>query len=155
MKYLLLTIFLIATAYNFYHARNIKYHTKTPAIVKITLLIFTLFSVMICFKYDNTIVGYILVAAGMVFVFSFTRITGISDGGFFVDLSSMIAKFVPFEAVKDLRVINKDDLELRIVAYGTTFKQVYSRVDSEKVISILNSNNFSDMPEVKHENLGR
>ena len=123
-------MFLVPTIINYKHKReNIaEVKKKTNEIIWIVLLLIV--GSYICYKFDNTIIGYLVALAATMMLYTSVFFQGFTEKGINIFLgTSPILKFVKFDEINkiDMKENNKDELKVTIEAYGTTFVQVYNK----------------------------
>ena len=123
-------MFLVPTIINYKHKReNIaEVKKKTNEIIWIVLLLIV--GSYICYKFDNTIIGYLVALAATMMLYTSVFFQGFTEKGINIFLGTIpILKFVKFDEINkiDMKENNKDELKVTIEAYGTTFVQVYNK----------------------------
>lgn len=86
--------------------------------------------------------GFLILISAILLVYSIGFLPGIGKDGMSVFMGySPILKFINFDQIKDVSLAeNYNDIELRINAFGDTYKQVYDIKDKEQMIKILAEN---------------
>lgn len=86
--------------------------------------------------------GFLILLSAILLVYTIGFLPGIGKDGINIFMgTSPILKFISFDQIKDINVAeNYNDIELRINAFGDTYKQVYEMKDKEQVIKILDEN---------------
>lgn len=121
-------MFIVPTIYNFIIRRNNIINTKKKPIFEFILAIFALLVSGLCYRFDNTVLGYAIVISAVLLIYTVMFFTGIRKDGFNIFLGSCpILKFVSFDKIKSVGIkSNKNnDLELTIRAHGNTYSQIY------------------------------
>lgn len=133
-------MFIVPTIYNFIIRRNNIINTKKKPIFEFILAIFALLVSGLCYRFDNTVLGYAIVISAVLLIYTVMFFPSIRKDGFNIFLgSSPILKFVSFDKVKGVGIkSNKNnDLELTIRAYGNTYSQTYDLKYKDFIIKIL------------------
>lgn len=128
LKIIVLLMFIVPTIYNFIIHRNNIINTKKKPIFGFILAIFALLVSGLCYRFDNTVLGYAIVISAILLIYTVMFFPGIRKGGFNIFLgSSPILKFVSFDKVNGVGIKSSknNDLELIIRAYGNTYSQIY------------------------------
>lgn len=133
-------MFLVPTIINYKHKReNItEVKKKTKEMIWIVLLL--IFGSYTCYKFDNTIIGYLIALAATIMLYTSVFFQGFTEKGVNIFLAtSPILKLVKFDEINiiDIKENNKDELIVTIGAFGTTFVQVYEK---EKAQNLLEDN---------------
>lgn len=140
MKLVVLGILWVIVIYNFYLIKNtIVFIKKKPIYILITSL-FAIVSYYLCYKYDGTKLGYIIVFLAVIAVISYIFTPGITKNGINVMFGTThLIKHINYENIKDISYSDKnnDEFEIKYKAYGNEFTQVYDYKDKSKVIDIL------------------
>lgn len=117
-------MFIVPTIYNFIIHRNNIINTKKKPIFGFILAIFALLASGLCYRLDNTVLGYAIVISAILLIYTVMFFPGIRKDGFNIFLgSSPILQFVSFDKIKSVVIkSNKNnDLELIIRAHGNTY----------------------------------
>lgn len=137
LKIIVLLMFIVPTIYNFIIHRNNIINTKKKPIFGFTLAIFALLASGLCYRFDNTVLGYAIVISAILLIYTVMFFPGIRKDGFNIFLgSSPIFKFVSFDKIKSVVIkSNKNnELELTIRAHGNTYSQIYDLQDKDFII---------------------
>lgn len=130
IKILVLIMFLVPTITNYKHKRENILEVKKKPKEMIGVLALLIVGSFICYKFDNTIIGYLVALTATMILYTSVFFQGFTEKGINIFLgTSPILKFVKFDEISsiDLKENNKDELILTIEAYGTTFVQVYNK----------------------------
>ena len=130
-------MFIIPTIYNFIIHRNNIINTKKKSIFGFILAIFALLVSGLCYRLDNTVLGYAIVISAVLLIYTVMFFPGIRKDGFNIFLgSSPILKFVSFDKIKSVGIKSSknNDPELTIRAYGNTYSQTYDLKDKDFII---------------------
>ena len=86
--------------------------------------------------------GFLVLLSAILLVYTIGFLPGIGKDGMSVFMGySPILKSISFDQIKDINVAEHyNDIELRINAFGDTYKQVYEIKDKEQMIKILDEN---------------
>lgn len=137
LKIIVSLMFIVPTIYNFILYRNNIINTKKKQIFGFILAIFALLVSGLCYRFDNTVLGYAIVISAVLLIYTVMFFPGIRKDGFNILLeTSPILKFVSFDRVKGVGIkLNKNnDLELTIRAHGNTYSQTYDLKDKDFII---------------------
>lgn len=140
LKIIVLLIFIVPTIYNFLIHRNNIINTKKKPIFGFILAIFALLASGLCYRLDNTVLGYAIAISAVLLIYTVMFFQGIRKDGFNIFLgSSPILQFVSFDRVKGVGIKSSknNDLELTIKAHGNTYSQIYDLQDKDFVIKII------------------
>ena len=146
MKIFMAAAFLAGIIYNYSKIRKNQVSTKSKPLVIMVFALFILFSIYICFKYDNSISGYIVAFLASIYLYIPIFNQGISNNGVNLFLGgTSLLRFAKFEEIKDIKydVKGNNELELKIHTYGNTFTQIYDNGDKVQVLEILNRKGIS------------
>jgi len=123
LKIIVLLMLIIPTIYNFtIHRKNIINVKKKP-IFGVIIAIFAIFASLLCYRLDNTIVGYAIVVASVLLIYTISFYPGIRKDGFNVFMGgNPFLKYVSFKDLSDLSLKEDNNLNLIIKAYGSTYK---------------------------------
>lgn len=130
-------MFIVPTIYNFIIHRNNIINTKKKPIFGFILAIFALLASGLCYRFDNTVLGYAIVISAILLIYTVMFFQGIRKDGFNIFLgSSLILQFVSFDEVKDIGIKSgkNNNLELTIKAQGNTYSQTYDLKDKDFII---------------------
>ena len=86
--------------------------------------------------------GFLILLSAILLVYTIGFLPGIGKDGMSVFMGySPILKSIRFDQIKDVSLAeNYNDFELRINAFGDTYKQVYEMKDRDEIIKILDKN---------------
>lgn len=146
MKVTVLIIFVINFLYNLKCKSNNKISVKIQSKIVRIISVFAIVVSIICYKFDNTLPGYLVAMFAIASIYSSLFHQGISEKGINITMNSTtILKFVKFDEIKNINIEKKNDnLKIKIYAYGNIFTQIYNR-DYEDAISEMLSKN----PEIQ------
>lgn len=143
-KFFMLIVFLFPTVLNYRLKRENSISIKKSAIgIFATILLFVVGS-FFCYKFDNTALGYIIALATATMLYTSLFYQGIAENGIhiFLGTSPLLKQVEPGKITKIDIVKNKnDDIELKIHAFGDTYKQVYRLADEGKIIHLIEKQN--------------
>ena len=142
LKIIVLLMFIVPTIYNFIIHRNNVINVKKKPIFGFVLAIFALVAGSLCYRLDNTVLGYAIAISAVILIYTIIFFPGIRKDGFNIFLgANSILKFVSFNKVKSVSIkSSKDnDLELTIKAYGNTYSQTYDLKDKDFIIKNIES----------------
>ncbi|MBS5943100.1 hypothetical protein [Finegoldia magna] len=136
-------IVLLAFAINFLY--NFKCKQKNIIKVKIQkkfILIISAFALVVlimCYKFDNSLLGYITGIFAILSIYSSVFYQRISGKGIHITMNSTtILKLVKFDKIDKINIEkNNDDLKIKIYAYGNTFTQIYDSDDEDEIRDML------------------
>ena len=137
LKIIVLLMFIIPVIYNFTIHRNNIINTKKKPLYGFILSIFAVVVSGLCYRLDNTVLGYAIAISAVLFVYTVIFFPGIRKDGFNIFLGSTpILKFVSFDKVKSVGIKSSknNDLELTIKAHGDTYSQTYDLKDKDFII---------------------
>ena len=135
-------MFIVPTIYNFIIHRNNIINTKKKPIFGFILAVFALLASGLCYRLDNTVLGYAIAISAVLLIYTVMFFPGIRKDGFNIFLgSSQILKFVSFDKVKSVGIKSSknNDLELIIKAHGNTYSQTYDLKDKDFIIKNIES----------------
>lgn len=130
-------MFIVPTIYNSIIHRNNIINTKKKPIFEFILVIFALLVSGLCYRFDNTVLGYAIVISAILLIYTVMFFPGIRKDGFNIFLgSSPILQFLSFDKVKGIGIKSgkNNDLELTIKAHGNTYSQTYDLKDKDFII---------------------
>ena len=135
MKLLVILAFAINFVYNFKCKQQNKINVKIQSKIILIISVFAIVVSIICYKFDNTFLGYLVAIFATASIYTSVFYQGISEKGINITMNATtILKFVKFDEIKNINIEKKNDnLEIKIYAYGNTFIQIYNR-DYEDVI---------------------
>lgn len=139
VKIIILLMFIIPAIYNFTIHRNNIINVKKKLVFGFILAIFALVASGLCYKLDNTVLGYAIAISAVLLIIFFS---GIRKDGFNIFLgASPILKFVSFDKVKSVGINSSknNDLELTIKAHGDTYSQTYDLKVKDFIIKNIES----------------
>ena len=142
LKIIVLLMFIVPTIYNFIIHRNNIINTKKKPIFGFILAVFALLASGLCYRLDNTVLGYAIAISAVLLIYTVMFFPGIRKDGFNIFLgASQILKFVSFDKVKSVGIKSSknNDLELIIKAYGNTYSQTYDLKDKDFIIKNIES----------------
>lgn len=86
--------------------------------------------------------GFLILLSAILLVYTIGFLPGIGKDGMSVFMGySPILKSISFDQIKDINVAEHyNDIELRINAFGDTYKQIYDIKDKDQMIKILDEN---------------
>ena len=98
LKIIVLLMFIVPTIYNFIIHRNNVINVKKKPIFGFILAIFALVAGSLCYRLDNTVLGYAIVISAVLLIYNVMFFPGIRKDGFIIFLgSSPILQFVSFD----------------------------------------------------------
>lgn len=137
LKIIVLLMFIVPTIYNFIIHRNNIINTKKKPIFGFILAIIALLDSGLCYRFDNTVLGYAIAITAVLLIYTVMFFPGIRKDGFNIFLgSSPILQFVSFDKVKDIGIKSSknNDLKLTIRAHGNIYSQIYDLKDKDFII---------------------
>ena len=137
LKIIVLLMFIVPIIYNFIIHRNNIINTKKKPIFRFILAIFALLVSGLCYRLDNTVLGYAIAITAVLLIYTVMFFPGMRKDGFNIFLgSSPILKFVSFDKIKSVGINSSknNDLELTIRAHGNTYSQTYDLKDKDFII---------------------
>lgn len=143
MKTLAAIFLLILIVYNLRIASFRIYKVKPKLYIFIIGILLSLIFFYLWLNYAKDLPGFILGLLAIGLFFTFTLGQGIREDGFLVFLgTSPILKLISFNDVKgmDLSYDRFGDFILEIKAHSTTYKQIYSIGDRDKIINFISKN---------------
>ena len=135
---------IIPTIYNFMiHRNNIIYIKKKP-IFGFVIAVFAVFASLLCYRLDNTILGYAIVVASVLLIYTISFYPGIRKDGFNVFMGgNLFLKYISFKDLSDLSLKEDNNLNLIIKAYGSTYNQTYAIENKDMIVVNLKSKNLN------------
>lgn len=134
LKIIVLLMFIIPTIYNFIIYRNNIINTKKKPIFGFILAMFALLASGLCYRLDNTVLGYTIAISAVLLIYTVMFFPGIRKDGFNIFLgSSPILQFASFDKIKSVGIKSSknNDLKLTIKAQGNTYSQIYDLKDKD------------------------
>ncbi|MDU5230406.1 MAG: hypothetical protein E6175_08530 [Anaerococcus sp.] len=124
-KIIVLLMFMILTIYNFTIHRNNIINIKKKPIFGFVIAIFVVFASLLCYRLDNTIVGYAIVVVSVLLICTISFYPGIRKDGFNVFMGgNPFLKHISFKDLNDFSLKeDNNNLNLIIKAYGSTYNQ--------------------------------
>ena len=139
-------MFIVPTIYNFIIHRNNVINVKKKPIFGFIIAIFALVAGGLCYRLDNTVLGYAIAISAVLLSYTVIFFPGVKKDGFVIFMGgSSILKFVSFDKIKSVGIKSSknNDLELIIKAHGNTYNQTYDLKDKEFIIkNIKNKTNL-------------
>ena len=123
-------MFLVPTIINYKHKRKNIFDVKKRTKEMIWVLALLIVGSYMCYKFDNTVLGYLIAVAATIMLYTSVFFQGFTEEGINIFLgTSPILKLASFDEINtiDMEETDKDELILTIEAYGTTFVQVYEK----------------------------
>ena len=145
VKVLVLLMLIVPSFYNFIVQRNNKIRVKMNSDLGFILAIFASITSIFRYRLDRTLMGFLILLSAILLVYSIGFLPGVGVDGISVFMGfSPILKFISFDQVKDVSLIENDkDLELSMNAFGDTYKQLYEMKDRDEIIKILDKNRLT------------
>ncbi|MDU5149477.1 hypothetical protein [uncultured Anaerococcus sp.] len=143
MKTLAAIFLLILIVYNLRIASFSIYKVKPKLYIFIIGILLSLTFFYLWLNYTKDLPGFILGLLAICLFFTFTLGQGLREDGFVLFLgTSPILKFVSFNDIKEVNLSYDrfGDFILEIKAHSTTYKQIYSIGDRDKIIDFLSKN---------------
>lgn len=139
MKLLVILAFAINFVYNFECKQKNKIKVKIQNKFILIISAFALVVLIMCYKFDNTLLGYLVAIFATTSIYSSVFYQGISEKGINITMNATtILKFVRFDEINKINIEKKNDnLKIKIYAYGNTFIQIYDSDDEDEIRSIL------------------
>ena len=129
VKILVLLTFAINYLYNLNYKQQNNINVKIQSKIILIISVFTIVVFVICYKFDNTLLGYLVAIFATASIYSSVFYQGISEKGINITMNATtILKFVRFDKIKKINIEKKNDnLKIKIYAYGNTFTRIYDR----------------------------
>lgn len=142
VKVLVLLMLIVPSFYNFIVQRNNKIRVKKSSGLGLILAIFASITSIFWYRLDRTLMGFLILLSAILLGYTIIFLPGIGKDGISVFMGSTpILKFISFDQIKDVRLIeNYNDIKISIKAFGNTYKQVYEMKDRDEIIKILDKN---------------
>lgn len=142
VKVLVLLMLIVPSFYNFLVQRNNKIRVKKNSDLGFILAIFAAVTSIFWYRLDRTLMGFLILLSAILLVYTIGFLPGIGKDGMSVFMGySPILKSISFDQIKDINVAEHyNDIELRINAFGDTYKQIYDIKDKDQMIKILDEN---------------
>lgn len=139
-KIFMLIVFLVPTILNYKLTRkNIILVKKSAIEVTWIILLFVLGS-SFYYRFDKTIIGYLIVLAATMMLYTSVFFQGITEKGINIFLGgSPFLKWVEFNKIRKVEMgkNRKGNVELKVHVFGNVFKQIYSLEDEEKIVGLI------------------
>lgn len=123
-------MFILPSMLNYRQKRKNIFDVKKRTKEMIWVVALLIVGSYMCYKFDNTLLGYLIVLAVTTMLYAFVFFQGFTEEGINIFLgTSPILKFVKFDEINtiDMEENDKDELILTIEVYGTNFVQVYEK----------------------------
>ena len=123
-------MFLVPTIINYRQKRKNIFDVKKRTKEMIWVVALLIVGSYMCYKFDNTVLGYLIVIAATIMLYTSVFFQGCTEEGINIFLvTSPILKLASFDEINtiDMEENDKDELILTIEVYGTTFVQVYEK----------------------------
>lgn len=123
-------MFLVPIIINYKQKRKNIFDVKKRTKEMIWVVALFIVGSYMCYKFDNTILGYLIAIAATIMLYTSVFFQGFTEEGINIFLgTSPILKLASFDEINsiDMEETDKDELILTIEAYGTTFVQVYNK----------------------------
>lgn len=142
MKLLVILAFAINFVYNFECKQKNKINVKIQSKIILIISVFAIVVFVICYKFDNTLLGYLIAIFATTSIYSSVFYQGISEKGINITMNATtILKFARFDEIKKINIEKKNDnLKMKIYAYGNTFTQIYDRDCEDEISEMLVKN---------------
>lgn len=130
-------MFLVPTIINYKHKRKNIFDVKKRAKEMIWVVALLIVGSYMCYKFDNTILGYLIAIAATIMLYTSVFFQGFTEEGINIFLgTSPILKHASFDEINtiDMEENDKDELLVTIEAYGTTFVQVYEKGKAQNLL---------------------
>lgn len=130
-------MFLVPTIINYKQKRKNIFDVKKRTKEMIGVVALLIVGSYMCFKFDNTVLGYLIVIAATIMLYTSVFFQGITEEGINIFLgTSPILKFLKFDEINkiDMKENDKDELIITIEAFGTTFVQVYEKDKTQNLL---------------------
>ena len=136
LKIIILLFFITISILNYRRKRENIVSVKKQPIILFGIALFTVITSYICYRFDNSVLGYLIVLSAVVLAWTFAFYPGITKDGVNIFMGSTpIITFAKFSEIKKIDIVeNKDNVKLKINVFGSTFSQVYRLEDRDKVI---------------------
>ncbi|MFB0918490.1 MAG: hypothetical protein QMB63_05415 [Clostridiaceae bacterium] len=144
IKIVLLILFLLASFYNYSISRKNIVNVKKEPILFILIAMFGVIVLFLCYKYDNTFLGYLVVLGAFLLVISISITPGISKEGINIILgNAKLNKQVKFNEISKISYndIAKDKFKITINAFSNEYNQIYDISNKSKVLKLLKLKN--------------
>lgn len=123
-------MFLVPIIINYKQKRKNIFDVKKKTKKMIWVVALLIVGTYRCYKFDNTLLGYLIVLAATTTLYTSVFFQGFTEEGINIFLgTSPILKLARFDEINtiDMEETDKDELILTIETYGTTFVQVYEK----------------------------
>lgn len=130
-------MFLVPTIINYKHKRKNIFDVKKRTKEMIWVVALLIVGSYMCYKFDNTILGYLIAIAATIMLYTSVFFQGFTEEGINIFLgTSPILKHASFDEINtiDMEENDKDELLVTIEAYGTTFVQVYEKGKAQNLL---------------------
>lgn len=115
-------------------------NTKKKPIFRFILAIFTAVASGLCYRFDNTALGYAIVISAILLIYTVIFFTGMRKDGFVIFMrASPILELISFDKMNsvDIKKDKSNDLDLIIEAHGSTYIQTYAIENKDMIVSNL------------------
>lgn len=139
-KVFILIVFLCPVVLNFRLKRENRINVKKNAIGIVSIILLFIVGSYFCYRFDNTVLGYLIVLAATTMLYTSLFFQGIAEKGIhlFLVTSPLLKRVEPSKITKIDMARNKNgDIELKIHAFGSVFTQVYRLEDEEKITRLI------------------
>ena len=130
-------MFLVPTIINYRQKRKNIFDVKKRTKEMIWVVALLIVGSYMCYKFDNTILGYLIAIAATIMLYTSVFFQGFTEEGINIFLgTSPILKHASFDEINtiDMEENDKDELLVTIEAYGTTFVQVYEKGKAQNLL---------------------
>lgn len=139
-KIFMLIVFLVPTILNYKLTRKNIILVKKSAIEATWIILLFVLGSSFCYRFDKTIIGYLIVLAATMMLYTSVFFQGITEKGINIFLGgSPFLKWVEFNKIRkvEMEKNRKGNIELKVHVFGNVFKQVYSLEDEEKIVGLI------------------
>ncbi|MDU5070002.1 hypothetical protein [Finegoldia magna] len=142
VKIIVLLAFTINFLYNFKCKQKNIIKVKIQKKFILIISVFALVVLIMCYKFDNSLLGYITGIFAILSIYSSVFYQGISEKGINITMNSTtILKLVKFDEIDKINLEKKNDnLKIKIYVYGNTFIQIYDSDDEDEIGYMLKQN---------------
>lgn len=139
VKAIMLIAFLVASFYNFRLGYSNKIRIKIKATFLIIIGAYSTLILIVAWKKDGSILGYILALSTILLLVSIILSRGISDAGIVVmNGAGPLLILLKKKDIKDISLEEKKtEIKLKIKAKGTCFVECFSKEDRVNIEELL------------------
>ena len=138
MEYLVILMFLGFAIYNLRESKEMKIRIDIRPIYNIILVTSGILYIIMAYKIGRGIESGIAAISALFYLYTSIYCQGIGEDGLYVLLGKSAIREIAFSDIRNIK-IDKENYELSIYAYSTSYKQKYKKEDFPKVLALVES----------------